>query len=222
MYTCSFCQKEFKNKGGQGAHVPYCRSNPDRKQRPKSPNAHPKKGNIPWNKGLTKETSTSLDKASKTLKDGYTSGRLVPNRTPHSESTKKTLSDYAKKRKLGGYIRGSGRGHKGWFKGYFCDSSWELAFVIYNIDHKISFERNTKFFHYTFEGSCRRFLPDFVVNGRYVEIKGYVSEQFKAKLKDFPDEIDVLTKQEMSHIIDYVVGKYGRNFIELYDGRSTV
>jgi len=37
----------------------------------------------------------------------------------------------------GGKRIGSGRGKSGWYKGYWCDSSWELAYVIYNIDHDV-------------------------------------------------------------------------------------
>ncbi|MEI7942893.1 MAG: hypothetical protein WCH76_06985 [Candidatus Riflemargulisbacteria bacterium] len=44
--------------------------------------------------------------------------------------------------KSGGYRRKSGRGKHGWYKGIWCDSSWELAWVMYHLDHGIPFERN--------------------------------------------------------------------------------
>ena len=41
-----------------------------------------------------------------------------------------------KKNPLSGGLRhGSGRGKKGWYKGYWCDSTWELAWVIYQLDN---------------------------------------------------------------------------------------
>jgi hypothetical protein len=61
------------------------------------------------------------------------------------------------------YSRGSGRGKKGWYRGYWCDSSYELAFVIYTLDHGLAgkFERNWESFTYTFRGKVRRWIPDF-------------------------------------------------------------
>jgi len=32
------------------------------------------------------------------------------------------------------------RGKAGFYKGYHCMSSWELAYVIYNLEHNVSFE----------------------------------------------------------------------------------
>ena len=29
-----------------------------------------------------------------------------------------------------------GYGKHGWYKEYWCDSSWELAYVIYNLDYR--------------------------------------------------------------------------------------
>ena len=51
-------------------------------------------------------------------------------------------------RKSGGIRKGSGRGKKGTYKGYWCDSSYELAWVIYNIDKNIPFTRNSEKFKY--------------------------------------------------------------------------
>ena len=46
-------------------------------------------------------------------------------------------------------------GIKGWYKGFWCDSSWELAYVIYNLDHGIEFRRNTEKFEYEYCGKIR-------------------------------------------------------------------
>ena len=108
---------------------------------------------------------------------------------------------------------------KGRYKGYYCDSSWELAFVIYNLEHDIKFERNTKKFKYIFEGKELKYMPDFIIDGKYVEIKGYWNKQWQAKLEQFPKEekLIVLYKNDMKKYIDYAKNKYGNNFIELYD-----
>ena len=50
-----------------------------------------------------------------------------------------------KKYNLGGFKEGSVRNYKsGWYRGIHCDSSWELAFVIYYLDHNINIERCTE------------------------------------------------------------------------------
>ena len=104
-------------------------------------------------------------------------------------------------------------------KGYYCDSSWELAFVIYNLEHNIKFERNKKRFAYIFENETHNYIPDWIVNGEYVEIKGYWSERWQAKLDQFPKEekLTVLTKKEIKPYLDYVIESYGKDFIKLYE-----
>lgn len=77
---------------------------------------------------------------------------------------KKEQSIKAKERKLGGYHKHGGRGIRGWYKGYWCDSSWELAFVIYNLEHNIKFERNTTGYEYVYDGITRKYFPDFYMN----------------------------------------------------------
>ena len=116
----------------------------------------------------------------------------------------------------GGYRQGSGRGKHGWCRGIYCDSSWELAYVLYNTDHNIRFERNKEGFEYEFENKIRKYFPDFIVDGKYVEIKGYDSPQWQAKLEQFPHKIEVLQKEEIKKYIDYASKKYG-NFIGMYE-----
>lgn len=105
------------------------------------------------------------------------------------------------------------------YKGFYCDSSWELAFVIYNLEHNIKFERNKRKFNYTFEGQNKTYLPDFIVDCAYVEIKGYWNTQWQAKLDQFPSEekLIVLTKKDMKMYFDYVIDKYGKDFVSLYE-----
>ena len=54
------------------------------------------------------------------------------------------------------------------------DSSWELAVWIYCIDHNIPIIRNV-FTHFTYEDAINNkhdYYPDFMINGKLVEIKG--------------------------------------------------
>lgn len=104
--------------------------------------------------------------------------------------------------------------------GYWCDSSWELAWVIYSIEHAVSFKKNNKKFQYIFKGETRSYTPDFELdNGDFVEIKGYMTPQVEAKIAWFPQDkkLIILDKYSIQPILNYVVQKYGKKFIELYD-----
>lgn len=126
-------------------------------------------------------------------------------------------SGYLKNKGRGGYRPNSGTSKKGWYKGYYCGSSWELAWVIFNLEHGIAFKRNEQGFDYVFEDKARKYYPDFVVGDEYIEIKGYHSKQFDAKVVQFPFKLNVLHKKELKPILDYVISKYGKNFVEKYD-----
>lgn len=145
------------------------------------------------------------------------------NRTGHckehyiTEELRKKRSEIALTNKYGGYKQGSGRGKHGWYKGYWCDSSWELAFVIFNLEHNINFERNTKKFEYIWKDKVYRWIPDFIINNVYYEIKGFSTLQNEAKFICFNHPLKILYKNDMVNIIKYVVDKYGKDFISLYE-----
>lgn len=171
------------------------------------------KNKEPWNKGLTKETDKRIEKGLKTLKEHYQQGLIIPSRLGKhlSKETKLKLS------KCGGYKLGSGRGKQGWYKGYWCDSSWELAYVIYNLEHDIKFDRNKEGFEYEFENKKYKYYPDFILeDGTYVEIKGYLDKKNNAKINSFNKKLIVIDKKGIQEYINYVVEKYGKNYIELY------
>ena len=134
----------------------------------------------------------------------------------NSENTKQKLSKIAKDRKFGGYVQGSGRGKKGWYKGFFCDSSWELAYIIHCLDHNIEIKRNTEKRQYIWEGVVKNYIPDFIVQGTVTEVKGYKTEQWLAKLEANPD-VKVLYETDLIPVLDYVKDKYGKDFISLYE-----
>jgi hypothetical protein len=212
MNTCIYCQREFSNKGGLGAHRPFCKSNPNRVQRAKSPNAHAKKGTIPWNIGLTVANTPAL------IRTPETKAKLaaISSTRTHSLETKQRLSEVAKDRNFGGYVQGSGQGKKGWYKGFFCDSSWELAYVVYCLEHSIDIKRNTEKRQYIWQGVVKNYIPDFIVQGNLTEVKGFKTEQWLAKLEANKD-INVLYEKDLQPILEYVKTKYGNNFLHLYE-----
>lgn len=219
MNSCPYCLKEFSNPGGLGAHHPYCKLNPNRIPRPRNyksdRKAGVKLGNVAWNKGL-KGDPRCLRPNSKGIHFGS-------SLYGHSESTKQKLSKIAKTKGLGGYNERSGRGKKGRYKGIWCDSSWELAWVIYQLEHRIPFTRNTQKFPYTFEGKTRNWIPDFILSdGTYVEIKGYETDLSQAKRAEFPYPIIVLKEKDLTPILEFVKLKFGRDFIRLYEEGAEV
>ena len=120
----------------------------------------------------------------------------------------------------GGKRHGSGRGKKGWYKGYYCDSTWELAWVIYQLDHGVKFQRNTEWFPYEFKGQQRKYYPDFIMNdGSYSEIKGWSTDEWKAKIEQFPKDkiIHVFYKDDLEEIFEYIKETYKEELIYLYD-----
>lgn len=133
----------------------------------------------------------------------------------HLYCSKECKHKYLSKR-TGGYRKGSGRGKGGWYKGIYCDSSWELAFVIYHLDNNFYIERNKASRKYIFEGKEREYYPDFITNNGLIEIKGFSTEQWKAKIEQNPD-IKVLYKKDIQPYLEYVISKYGKDFIYLYE-----
>lgn len=209
-YSCPYCNKEYSKKG-IATHI--WRNHGEGSTHKGGGGWNKGNSDFSWNKGLTKETSEKLKETSKKLSEHWKNNennykkwaRLNP------EAHRKACS------KGGGLRRNSGKGHRGWYKGYWCDSSWELAFVIYNLDHNIIFERNNKFFEYIFKGKTSKYYPDFIIDGKYIEIKGYESERAKAKIQQFPEEITLLKWEEMQLYFKYVIETYGDDFIRLYD-----
>ena len=136
-----------------------------------------------------------------------------------SEESRKKVSIATSKNNLAKFERPSGRGHRGYYKDIYCQSSWELAYVIYCLDHNINFKRNTEHFMYEFADKRRNYFPDFYLidTDTYVEIKGYYDARSKAKVAQFPKTLVVYTELEMQPILTYVIATYGEDFIKLYD-----
>lgn len=143
--------------------------------------------------------------------------RNIGGRTYCSAECKhKYLSEHT-----GGYRNGSGRGKSGWYKGIYCDSSWELAFVIYHLDHDLFIQRCSKTRSYIYNGKEHTYHPDFTTKKGIVEIKGWKTEQWEEKQKANSDII-VLYKNDMQLYLDYAIQTYGANFIEMYDDSKPV
>lgn len=127
----------------------------------------------------------------------------------------KISSTMKKNPKAGGRRIGSGRGKKGWYKGIFCDSSWELAVLIYCLDHGISIERCTEKRPYEYDGKIHYYHPDFIIDGKIYEVKGAKTKQWEAKISQNPDVI-VIDDSNIAPYLDYCTDTYG-NYLDLYE-----
>lgn len=176
-------------------------------------------GKVPHNKGK-KLDELYDDKTIKRLRQafiqsGQRNGGCCEDPQRETERRQK-ISQQMKKVGAGGYRRGSGIGKKGWYNNIWCDSSWELAFVIYCLEHNKNIQRNTTRFNYTYNNTTKKFLPDFVVDGKLYEVKGYWTEQNREKIKQCSEEIQIVDSSNITLYTDYVISKYGKDFIRLY------
>lgn len=118
----------------------------------------------------------------------------------------------------GGYRKGSGRSKHGWYKGYYLDSTYELVYLIYHLDHNIPIKRCSEVFKYTFNGVEHEYHPDFIVNDTIIEIKGFKSNITDVKLDSVDKPIKILFKDDLKDMFSYVKTKYGtKNYASLYD-----
>lgn len=163
-----------------------------------------------------------------TTKEGMTLHEKYCKKNPNHEhgsfyGKKHTKETLEKLKKCGGIREGSGKGKKGWYKGIYCDSTWELAFVINMLDNNISFERNYKKFEYNYHGETHKYIPDFYKKdiNTYYEIKGFIREKDIFKWKNFKNKLIILTKNEIIPIIKQIKIKYNvKNIEDLYEIRK--
>ncbi len=124
-----------------------------------------------------------------------------------------------KRKSPGGYRKGSGRSKVGYYNGIYCGSTYELAYLIYCMDHSVPIKRYEGYF---LTEESKRYYPDFEVNNTIVEIKGYVPNPAIQKAKE--DAVlktgrayQVLYKKDLEQVFEYVRATYSTSkFEELY------
>ena len=189
---CQFCGKTCKNRNSLCNHERLCKENPDRQESYLS--------NQGWSKGLTKETD---------------------NRVKHfSDVRKQNLMEHPNKN-TGGIRVGSAKKCKyGTYRGFYCDSGWELAFLVYHLDHNITIERNGDYFEYIYTNKTHKYYPDFIIGDTYYEIKGIYRENDQAKIDQFPEskKLIVIDSKHINTYVKYCEHKYGKDYAKiLYD-----
>jgi hypothetical protein len=122
--------------------------------------------------------------------------------------------------KNGGLREGGGWGKQGWYKGYTCDSTWELAYIIWALDHGIEVRRNKIGYPYQWEGKTYRYYPDFLLpaSNELVEIKGYMNPRTAAKLQAV--KVTLIDEQGIKPYLEYAQKKFNtKNLAEVYESK---
>ena len=125
-------------------------------------------------------------------------------------------------------------------KGYFFeevhfDSSWELAYFIWLRDNNKAFIYHPPFYlTYVDEGATHhQYQPDFLVEGKFVEIKGdhffnEKNEPYNHYEKAFwwnkynallANKVEILRFEEVKQYLRYVKEKYGKDYLRSFKRR---
>lgn len=233
--NCSYCGKYCHNQNSLRNHQRLCKMNPNRQstimESVEWQNEMRSRIDYsnPWNKGLTAVTDERVKHIAFSVKKGIQkSMKEHPERftgrarTEAAEKQRRQKISFSIKQNptCGGKRHGSGRGKKGWYKGFFCDSTYELVYVIYNLDNNIEFKRCSRVYTYTYKGKQHKYYPDFeLADGTLVETKGYHSDIVDAKTASVTDRsIIVLYEKDLSYAFDWVKAHYQFNDIsDLYE-----
>lgn len=218
-FICKYCGKECKNSNSLRNHERLCQKNPGHQTTVFQTN-NPQKINA-WNKGLSAETDARIKRLTESVHNYYKTHAGTQTGRPRTAEEKKKISSTMKLNgKSGGIRTGSGRGHKGHYKGYYCDSTYELVWTIYCLDHNIQFKRCKLAYEYTYKNEKHKYYPDYEMSdGSLVEIKGYHNEVVDLKTASVKDRlIKVLYKKDLKEMFDYVEQNYQyTELTDLYD-----
>lgn len=172
MYICQFCNKEYNKNSSLLNHSHRCSLNPNRAIQ------NGRKGKAPWNKGKTG------------LQTAWNKGMTGLKGTPHSEETKKRLSEVAKEKGLGGHTSKT----RIYFKKnsgeeIYLQSSYEVKFAELLEEMNIVWERPDPLSWIDSNGISHKYYPDFKIGKKYFDTKNdYLA------LKD-ADKINRVSKQ---------------------------
>lgn len=132
---------------------------------------------------------------------------------------KKFCSNDCWKQDAGGYRVGSGRAKTGYYKGIYCGSTYELVWVIYNLDHNIQFIRFPGFL----EKEGIKYYPDFLKGLDIIELKGYEKQEAVDRKTRVAEQcgysVLILRKENLETEFGWVKTHYSyKELYELYDG----
>lgn len=230
---CQYCGKECKSLNSLKSHECRCQQNPNRItiNRKRSGFA---RGTRMWVNNKIENKSISIKDLELYLSNGWTKGlndkfrenlskSLIGLSTGRASSPEK---EEERKRKISQSMKGNtnwkfnkrhGNSKQGWYNGIHCDSTWELAFLVYYKEHNLYIKRCKLQLDFQWNGEIHKYIPDFETEEGIIEIKGRKDKKAIEKEKQFPD-IKVIDSNLIKPYLEYVINKYGINFWEqLYE-----
>ena len=115
------------------------------------------------------------------------------------------------------------------------DSSWELAFYIWHVDHNIDFEYQPNIsFKYAYNGKIHTYHPDFRINGKIYEIQGdqyfnadktkmicpynhALDDKFNEKYKCMKNNnVIIITSNDIKKYLVYIYEKYDIMYLQQF------
>lgn len=94
------------------------------------------------------------------------------------------------------------------YKGINFDSSWELAYYIYNEDHNIPTIRLPQSIEYFLNEESHHYFPDFLVGDQLIEIKNSAMLNLDCSLKPYQKLLNrCQTEEEKQHLYDLCAAK---------------
>lgn len=163
-----------------------------------------------WSKGLSKDTDERVRRHADAIR-----GVSRPGHAWSDESKLKASISRTKVILAGEYDSSGRKGHRGHYDGIYFHSSWELAYYVWISETTdINIQRNaTTFFEYEFDGTVRRYVPDFVIGTDYVEIKSYLhGPRDQAKYEQTKNLARYIF--DVSDAVTYCREQYGNKFWE--------
>ncbi len=222
--SCCFCEKTFQSVNALTQHELRCSKNPNRKDYCKA--GFNLEGNATIKRGETKETSARLRRQGETLHRLYEEGKRIsatkgkPGTFLGKHHTKEQIDKMMETYHSTLTSRKS-RYKFGVYKDVYCDSGWELAFLIYCFDRNIDVKRCSESFEYynPVKHKMCRYYPDFIIEDTYYEIKGQLDKESLSKIEQFPADrtLVVIDSHQIKLFFDYCLHFYGKDFYKLYD-----
>lgn len=222
--NCCFCGKMCSSTNALTQHELRCNKNPNRKDYCKA--GFNIAGDAAIKRGETKETSDKIKRQSETLHRLYQEGKIVPatKGKPGTFLGKHHTKDQIDKMMETYHSTLTSRKSRykfGVYKDVYCDSGWELAFLIYCFDRSIDVKRCSESFEYynpVKQKTCR-YYPDFIIEDTYYEIKGQLDKESLSKIEQFPKDktLVVIDSRQIKLFFDYCLHFYGKDFYRLYD-----
>lgn len=171
---CKFCEKELKNKNSLAQHESRCPQNKDRKYKNGMTGVF---GKIPWNKGLTKESSHKIASASVKI-SSVMKGK--PGKSP-SESVRMKISESMS-------LRGGNGTKAKWFNvsGQKVQGTWERDCAFKFNELGIKWKAHPHTIRYQINGKIKNYTPDFYLPEKniYIEVKGFWWGNDKEKMNE--------------------------------------